>query len=56
MTSSQAGFECRRHEFKVVKVVGLRQNFYIFLLYRSPSIDESMYDCPAGYGGSSEGG
>lgn len=45
MASRQAGFDCWYHMFMVDKVVGLGQNFYISGLYRSPSINDSIYDC-----------
>ena len=29
----------------VVKVCGLRQNFYVYRLYRNPDQDDRIYDC-----------
>ena len=37
--------ECSCCEFMVAKVVGSRQNFYLFGVYRSPSTDDRVYDC-----------
>ena len=29
----------------VVRVCGLRQNFYVYSLYRNPDQDDRIYDC-----------
>ena len=29
----------------VVRVCGLRQNFYVYSLYRNPDLDNRLYDC-----------
>ena len=32
-------------EMLVVRVCGLRQNFYVYSLYRNPDQDDRIYDC-----------
>ena len=29
----------------VLRVCGARQNFYVFILYRNPDLDDWIYDC-----------
>ena len=40
----QQKFECGCCEMLVVRVCGLRQNFYVYSLYRSPDQDDRIYD------------
>ena len=37
--------ECSCCEFMVAKIPGQRLNCYLFLVYRSPSMDERVFDC-----------
>ena len=41
----QPKFECCCCEMLVVRVCGLRQNFYVYSLYRNPDQDDRIYDC-----------
>ena len=41
----QPKFECGCCELLVVSVCGLRQNFYVYSLYRNPDLDNRIYDC-----------
>ena len=41
----QPKFECGCCEMLVVRVCGLRQNFYVYCLYRNPDLDDRIYDC-----------
>ena len=41
----QPKFECGCCEMLVVRVCGLRQNFYVYSLYRNPDQDDRIYDC-----------
>ena len=41
----QPKFECGCFELMVVRVCGLRQNFYVYTLYRNPDQDDRIYDC-----------
>ena len=41
----QLKFECGCCEMLVVRVCGLRQNYYVFSLYRNPDQDDRIYDC-----------
>ena len=41
----QSTYECGCHELQVVRVCGRHINFYVFSVYRSPSRDDSIYDC-----------
>ena len=41
----QPKFECGSCEMLVVRVCGLRQNFYVYSLYRNPDQDYSIYEC-----------
>ena len=43
--SRQKAFECKCCKFMVSKVCGSVRNFYIFSVYRSPSIGDNIYDC-----------
>ena len=38
-------FECGCCEMIVVRVCGIRQNFYVFSLYRNPDLNDRIYDC-----------
>ena len=38
-------FECGCCKMLVVRVCGLRQNFYVCSLYRNPDQDDRIYDC-----------
>ena len=38
-------FEIGCCELLVVRVCGLRQNFYVYSLYRNPDQDDRIYDC-----------
>ena len=44
-TFRQLIFECGCCEMLVVRVCGLRQNFYVYSLYRNPGQDDRIYDC-----------
>ena len=41
----QPKFECGCCKMLVVRVCGLRQNFYAYSLYRNPDQDDRIYDC-----------
>ena len=41
----QPKFECGCCEMVVVRVCGLRQNVYVYSLYRNPDQDDRIYDC-----------
>ena len=41
----QPKYECGCCEMLVVRVWGLRQNFYVYSLYRNPDQDDRIYDC-----------
>ena len=41
----QQKFERGYCEMLVVRVCGLRQNFYVYSLYRNPDQDDRIYDC-----------
>jgi len=43
--SRQKIYECQCCEFIVMRVCGSVRNFYIFSVYRSPSIDNKIFDC-----------
>ena len=36
---------CGCCELLVFKVCGVRQNFYVFSLYRNPNLDDRIYEC-----------
>ena len=42
---SQPKFECGCCEMLVVRVCGLRQNFYVYSLYRNPDQNDRIYGC-----------
>ena len=44
-TFRQPKFECGCCEMLVLMVCGLRQNFYVYSLYRNPEQDDRIYDC-----------
>ena len=41
----QPKFECSCCEMLVFNVCGLRQNLYVYSLYRNPDIDDQILDC-----------
>ena len=41
----QPKFECRCCEMLVFRVGGMRQNLYVFSLYRNPDLDDRIFDC-----------
>ena len=41
----QPKFECGCCEMLVVRVSGLRHNFYVYSLYHNPDQDDRIYDC-----------
>ena len=41
----QSRYECACCEVFVVRVCGLRQNFYLFGCYRNPDLDDHIFDC-----------
>ena len=41
----QPKFECGCCEMLVFMVCGVRQNFYVFSLYRNPDLDDRIFDC-----------
>ena len=43
--SRQPKFECGCCEMLVFRVCGVRQNIYVFSLYRNPALDEQIFNC-----------
>ena len=43
--SRRERFECSCCEFMVAKIPGQRLNCYLFVVYRSPSTDDRVFDC-----------
>ena len=41
----QPKFECGCCEMLVFRVCGVRQNLYVFSLYRNPDLDDYIFDC-----------
>ena len=41
----QLKFEWGCCEMLVFRVCGVRQNFYVFSLYRNPDLDDRIFDC-----------
>ena len=41
----QPEFECGCCEMLIFRVCGVRQNLYVFSLYRNPDIDDRIFDC-----------
>ena len=41
----QRKYECDCCEMYVVRVCGIRQNFYLFGCYRNPDLDDHIFDC-----------
>ena len=41
----QPKFECGCCEMLVVRVCGMRQNLYVYSLYRNPDLDDQIFDC-----------
>ena len=44
-TFRQPKFECGCCEMQVFKVCGVRQNLYVFTLYRNHDLDDRIFDC-----------
>ena len=42
---SPTQFECGCCEMLVFRVCGVRQNLYVFSLYRNPDLDDRIFDC-----------
>ena len=41
----QPKFKCSCCEMLVFRVCGVRQNLYVFCLYRNPDLDDRIFDC-----------
>ena len=41
----QPKFECGCCEILFFRVCGVRQNFYVYSLYRNPDLDDRIFDC-----------
>ena len=41
----QPKFECGCCEMLGFRVCGVRQNLYVFSLYRNPNLDDRIFDC-----------
>ena len=41
----QPKFECGGCEMPFFRVCGVRQNLYVFTLYRNPDLDDRIFDC-----------
>ena len=41
----QSKFECACCEMLVFRVCGVRQNLYVYSLYRNPDLDDRIFDC-----------
>ena len=41
----QPKFECGCCEMLVFRVCGVRQNLYVYSLYRNPDLDDRIFDC-----------
>ena len=41
----QHKFDCGCCEMLVFMVCGVRQNLYVYSLYRNPDLDEGIFDC-----------
>ena len=41
----QPKFECGCCEMLVFRVCGVRQNLYVYSLYRNPALDDLIFDC-----------
>ena len=41
----QPKFECGCCEMLVFTVCGVRQNLYVYSLYRNPDLDDRIFDC-----------
>ena len=41
----QPKFECGCWEILVFTVCGVRQNLYVYSLYRNPDLDDMIFDC-----------
>ena len=42
---SQPKYECGCYERQVFRVCGVRQNLYVFSVYRNPDLDDLIFDC-----------
>ena len=41
----QPKFGCDYCEMLVLRVCGVRQNLYVYSLYRNPDLDDRIFDC-----------
>ena len=41
----QPKFECGCCEMPVFRICGMRQNLYVFSIYRNPDLDDRVFDC-----------
>ena len=41
----QPKFECGCYEMLVFRVFGVRQNLYVYSLYRNPDLEDLIFDC-----------
>ena len=41
----QSKFECGCWEMLFFRVCGVRQNLYVYSLYRNPDLDDRIFDC-----------
>ena len=41
----QPKFECGSCKMRVLRVCGVRQNLYVYCLYRNPDLDDWIFDC-----------
>ena len=41
----RSSYECKCHEYMVVRVCSKFHNFYVFNIYRNPSSNDTIYDC-----------
>ena len=41
----QSKFECSCCEMLIFRVCGVRQNLYVYSIYRSPDLDDRIFDC-----------
>ena len=41
----QPMFECGSCKMLVFRVCGVRQNLYVYSLYRNPDLDDRIFDC-----------
>ena len=43
--SHKTKYECGCHEVQVLKVSGRHNNFYVFSIYRNPTLNDDIFDC-----------